>query len=38
MRVLGLDMSTRKTGWAVFDNDKLIAYNLIEIQGKEISE
>lgn len=38
MRLLSLDMSTKKTGWAVFDNGELIAYNLIEIQGKEISE
>lgn len=38
MILLSLDMSTRKTGWAIFNNDKLIAYNLIEIQGKETSE
>ena len=38
MKLLSLDMSTRRTGWAVFDNEKLIAYNLIEIQGKETSE
>ena len=38
MRILSLDMSTRKTGWAVFENEKLIAYNLIEIQGSNIEE
>ena len=38
MRLLSLDMSTRKTGWAVFKDGELIAYNLIEIQGKETSE
>ncbi len=38
MKLLSLDMSTRKTGWAVFNDDKLEAYNLIEIQGKEVAE
>ena len=38
MRLLSLDMSTRKTGWAVFDDNKLIAYNLIEIHGAKVAE
>lgn len=38
MRLLSLDMSTRKTGWAVFDDGELIAYNLIEIYGDDVSE
>lgn len=38
MKLLSLDMSTRKTGWAVFDGEKLIAYNLIENKGQNVEE
>lgn len=38
MILLSLDMSTRKTGWAIFNDNKLIAYNLIENHGTEIAE
>ena len=30
MKLLSLDMSTRKTGWAVFNDNNLEAYDLIE--------
>lgn len=32
MRVLGIDQSTSKTGWALFDNGKLEDYGLIELE------
>lgn len=38
MRLLSLDMSTKKTGWAIFDNDKLEVYNLIEANDKDVSD
>lgn len=38
MKLLSLDMSTRKTGWAIFDDNNLIAYNLIEIKGSNTIE
>lgn len=38
MRLLSLDMSTKKTGWAVFNDNKLEVYNLIEVNDKDISE
>ena len=38
MNILGLDMSTRKTGWAIFENGKLKSYNLIEIKGDDIDK
>lgn len=36
MKILSLDMSTRKTGWAIFDDDKLIKYNLIEVKNSDV--
>ena len=36
MNILSLDMSTRKTGWAIFNNSKLIAYNLIESSKEDM--
>lgn len=38
MRLLSLDMSTKKTGWAIFNNGKLEVYNLIEASDKDISD
>ena len=38
MNILSLDMSTRRTGWAIFENEKLKSYNLIEIAGKDTDE
>lgn len=34
MRILGLDTSTTSTGYAVFDNDKLISYGTIKTPKK----
>ena len=36
MRLLSLDMSTRRTGWAFFNDGKLEAYNLIEADDKNV--
>lgn len=33
-RLLSLDISSRSTGWAFFDNGKLLDYGLIEISSK----
>lgn len=30
MRILSIDASTKKTGWALFDKDKLVEYGCIE--------
>lgn len=38
MNILGLDMSTRKTGWAIFEDGNLKSYNLIEIKGDDIDK
>ena len=34
MKTLGLDMSTRSTGYAVFENDKLVDYGIIKNSEK----
>jgi len=36
-RLLALDQSTKITGYAIFDNDILIKYGIVEIKGKEAS-
>lgn len=35
MKTLGLDMSTRSTGYAVFENDKLVDYGIIKNSEKD---
>jgi len=32
MKILSFDQSTSKTGWAIFDNGKLVDYGLIELE------
>lgn len=32
MKILGIDNSTNKVGWAIFDDGKLINYGLIELE------
>ena len=34
-RVFALDQATHKSGWAVFDDGKLIRYGVLEVSGKE---
>lgn len=38
MVVLGLDQATKVTGWSIFENRKLIAYNKIAISDKYKAE
>ena len=37
-KLLALDQSSRITGWAVFDGDKLIAYGKISVDDPDIGE
>ena len=34
-RVFALDQATHKTGWAIFDNAKLIRYGVLEVEGDD---
>ena len=38
MKILSLDMSTRRTGWALYENEKLVAYDLIETASSNMFE
>lgn len=35
MKILGLDLSTKETGWAFFDGNKLIDYGMISCDHKD---
>ena len=34
-RVFALDQATHKTGWAIFDNAKLVRYGVLEVEGDD---
>lgn len=38
MKILALDQATRRTGYAVYENDKLTQYGLLEAAGKNADE
>ena len=36
MKILGLDLSTKRTGWAFFDNNELVDYGMISCDHKDV--